>query len=197
MRGLDHLSFGEFVEFVACSPAKEAAVLPVVPVKAAVPPVVDEGAAVPPEVTCDTAEPLEVNEETAAPHSCSRRRGKKRNGSSPPLPEVPAVPPEEPDEAAGPQRCLMRVQRPSLGDGGGEGERLAPSHMALRPFRSPLLAWRPFQSCPSSLPCRRPPSSLPCRGPPSSLPCRCPPSSLPCRCPPSSLPCRRPPSSLP
>ncbi len=47
MRGLDHLTFGEFVEALARSPAKVAGVPQVVGDKAAAPPVVADGAAVP------------------------------------------------------------------------------------------------------------------------------------------------------
>ncbi len=47
MSGLDHLTFGEFVESLACSPAKVAGVPQVVGDKAAAPPVAADGAAVP------------------------------------------------------------------------------------------------------------------------------------------------------
>ncbi len=47
MRGLDHLTFGEFVEALARSPAKVAGVPQVVGDKAAAPPVAADGAAVP------------------------------------------------------------------------------------------------------------------------------------------------------
>ncbi len=45
--GLDHLTFGEFVEALARSPAKVAGVPQVVGDKAAAPPVAADGAAVP------------------------------------------------------------------------------------------------------------------------------------------------------
>lgn len=47
MSGLDHLTFGEFVEALARSPAKVAGVPQVVGDKAAAPPVAADGAAVP------------------------------------------------------------------------------------------------------------------------------------------------------
>ncbi len=47
MRGLDHLTFGEFVEALARSPAKVTGVPQVVGDKAAAPPVAADGAAVP------------------------------------------------------------------------------------------------------------------------------------------------------
>ncbi len=47
MSGLDHLTFGEFVEALARSPAKVAGVPQVVGYKAAAPPVAADGAAVP------------------------------------------------------------------------------------------------------------------------------------------------------
>ncbi len=47
MSGLDHLTFGEFVESLARSPAKVAGVPQVVGDKAAAPPVAADGAAVP------------------------------------------------------------------------------------------------------------------------------------------------------
>ncbi len=72
MRGLDHLSFGEFVEFLARSPAKEAGVPQVAADEAAVLPVVVDGAAAPP-VAAD---------EAAASRSRKRRRRRRRKASS-------------------------------------------------------------------------------------------------------------------
>ncbi len=57
MRGLDHLSFGEFVGFLARSPAEEAGALPVVADEAAVPPVAAVEAAAPPVVVVGAAAP--------------------------------------------------------------------------------------------------------------------------------------------
>ncbi len=55
MRGQDHLTFGELVEFLACSPAKVAGVPQVVVDEAAVPPVAADKAAMSPVVADEAA----------------------------------------------------------------------------------------------------------------------------------------------
>ncbi len=149
IRGLDHLMFVGFINFLARQrnpPAEEAAVPPVAAREAAAPPVVAEEAALPPEAP----------EEAEAPRSLKRRRRRKNGPAS--------APPEAEEDAAAPQRWptmlqhpqgqLTMLQCPALGNGGGGGRRLPPSHMARRPSRSPLLGRRLSLSRPSSLPCQ-------------------------------------------
>ncbi len=100
MRGLDHLSFGEFVGFLARSPAKEAgvpqvaaveaAVPPVAAVEAAEPPVAAEEAAAPPVVADEAAAPPVATEEAATSRSQKRRRRRKKASST--LQGLEAVP---------------------------------------------------------------------------------------------------------
>ncbi len=68
MRGQDHLTFGEFVEFLACSPAKVADVPQVVGDKTASPPVAASEAAEP-QVAADEAavSPMAADEAAAHP----------------------------------------------------------------------------------------------------------------------------------
>ncbi len=105
MRGLDHLSFGEFVGLLARSPAKEAGVLPVAADDAAVPPVVVDGAAAPPvEAVQELAvgqeavpEPVPVQEPTEpAPVEA------EEDAASPVVADEAAVPPVAAVEAAAP-----------------------------------------------------------------------------------------------
>ncbi len=172
MRGLDHLSFGEFVGFLARSPAKEAGVPQVAAVEAAEPPVAAVEAAVPPVAAVEAAEPPVAAEEAAAP---------------PVVADEAAAPPVATEEAA-----TSRSQ-----NGGGGGRRLLPPFKAWRPFQSRLLARRPSLSRSSSSPCRRRPSSSPCRRRPSASPCRRHPGFMSCRAHPGSLPsCWLPPGLL-
>ncbi|RXN14264.1 SH3 domain-containing -like protein [Labeo rohita] len=86
MRELDHLMFGEFVDFLASSPVKEAAVAADV---AAMPPevlvpaplVVAVETAASPVVAVEAAAPLEAADNAAAPHSRKQRRRKKTSSS--------------------------------------------------------------------------------------------------------------------
>ncbi len=89
-----------------------------------------------------------------------------------------------------PQWRPTMPQHLALINRGKGGRRLPLSHKAGRPSRSSLLAKRPFQNHPSSVPCRLHPSSLPCRRLLRSLLCRLRPSSLPCQLRPRSLLCR-------
>ncbi len=65
---MDHLSFREFVGFLARSPAKKAGAPPVAASKAAAPPVAADDATAPPVVVDGAAAPpVEVNESAASP----------------------------------------------------------------------------------------------------------------------------------
>ncbi len=84
MSGLDHLTFGEFVESLARSPAKVAGVPQVVGDKAAAPPVAADGAAVPlmaavkaaahpgmPRLVCKLEDPAQLSFVSAGPAQLS------------------------------------------------------------------------------------------------------------------------------
>ncbi len=72
-RGLDHFSFGEFVEFLARSPAIKAGVPQVAADEAATLPVVAEEAAAPPVAADEAAAPPVVVDGAVAPPSGGRR----------------------------------------------------------------------------------------------------------------------------
>ncbi|RXN12963.1 SH3 domain-containing -like protein [Labeo rohita] len=90
MRELDHLMFGEFVDFLARSPVKEAAVaadvaaMPpeVLAEEAPAPPVVAVETAASPVVAVEAAAPLEAADNAAAPHSQKRKRRRRKKTSS-------------------------------------------------------------------------------------------------------------------
>ncbi len=87
-----------------------------------------------------------------------------------------------------PRWRLKKLRHPVLRNGGGGGRRLLPPFKAWRPFQSRLLARRPSLSRSSSSPCRRRPSSSPCRRHPGFMSCRAHPGSLPsCWLPPGLL----------
>ncbi|RXN37998.1 SH3 domain-containing -like protein [Labeo rohita] len=90
MRELVHLTFGEFVDFLACSPVKEAAV--VADVTAMPLEVLAEEVPVPPVVAVEAAAPLEAADNAAAPHSRKRRRRRRRKKTSSSLQDSEVVP---------------------------------------------------------------------------------------------------------
>ncbi len=153
MRGLDHLTFGGFGDFLTRSPAMEAAAM----VDAAAAPVVVDVAATPPDVPAEEAAvPLVVAEKAAAPPQWWPMLQLQRRLM------LLRCAPKRQMMLQLPQRRPTMPKSPALGDGGGgTGRRLLPSFKASGSFQSPLLARRPSLSRPSSLPCRSPPSSLP------------------------------------
>ncbi len=103
MRGLDHLTFVGFIDFLARQvnpPAEEATAPPVVAEYAAAPPVAFEEAAAPPAALNEAAVPPVVADGAAAPPvsadeaaaSCSRKRRRRRKKASSTLQGLEAVP---------------------------------------------------------------------------------------------------------
>ncbi len=121
MRGLDHLSFGEFVGFLARSPAKEAGVPQVAADEAAVPPVAAVEAAVPPVAAVEAAEPpvaaVEAAEPPVAAVEATVPPVAAVEAAEPPVAaEEAAAPPVVADEAAAPpvvteEAALSRSQK--------------------------------------------------------------------------------------
>ncbi len=113
MRGLDHLTFGEFVEALARSPAKVAGVPQVVGDKAAAPPVAADGAAVPLLVAVKAAAhpgiPRRVCKLEDPPMRSVRAAGMSPVNSSPVVTESAPepAPPREPTESA-PEHAPVR-----------------------------------------------------------------------------------------
>ncbi len=203
MRGLDHLTFGEFVEALARSPAKVAGVPQVVGDKAAAPPVAADGAAVPLLVAVKAAAhpgiPRRVCKLEDPPMRSVRAAGMSPVNSSPVVTESAPepAPPREPTESA-PEPALFREPTESAPEPALFWE---PTESAPEPapFREPM------QSAPKPAPFREPTQSAPepapflepTESPPESAPFREPTQSAPIREPTQSAPFREPTHSAP
>ncbi len=141
MRGLDHLPFGEFVGFLARSPATEAGAPPVA-VEEAIQELAVDQEAVPEPVPVQEPIPLEANEaaappvvadEAAASRSQKRRRRRRKKASST-LQGLEAVPELSADQEAVPEPLqLLALPAP-------------PKRLALpAPPRLPVLPGPPWQ----------------------------------------------------
>ncbi len=172
MRGLEHLSFGEFVGFLARSPAMER---------------FQWRPMMPQRLQWQSTERLHPQWKPSrslltarSPQSPLQWRPKRMQ-----LPQWWLTKLQylqwQLSKLQHPQLWPKKPRHPILGNrrGGGGGRRLLPHFKAWRPFQSPLLARRPFPSCPSSSPCRRSLSSSPCRRRPGFLSCWGRPGCLP------------------
>ncbi len=107
MRGLEHLSFGEFVGFLARSPAKEAGALPVATDDAAAPPVAVDGAAAPP---VEAVQELVVGQEPTEPAPVEA----EEDAASPVVADEAAVPSVATVEAAAPPVGVVGAAAPPV-----------------------------------------------------------------------------------
>ncbi len=148
MRGLDHLTFGEFVEALARSPAKVAGVPQVVGDKAAAPPVAADGAAVPLLAAV-----------RAAAHNGMPRLVRKLEDS--PMRSVRAA--DFPPMKSSPVVLEAIV---AITESAPEPTESAPEPA---PFREPML-YAPFREPTHSAPFREPTHSAPVREPTDSAP---------------------------
>ncbi len=212
MRGLDHLTFGEFVEALARSPAKVAGVPQVVGDKAAAPPVAADGAAVPLLVAVKAAAhpgiPRRVCKLEDPPMRSVRAAGMSPVNSSlvvtesAPEPAPPREPTESAPEPAPPREPTESAPEPALFR---EPTESAPEPALFReptesapepaPFREPTESApgpapfrEPTQSAPEHAPVREPTQSAPFREPTQSAPFREPTQSAPFREPTQSAP---------
>ncbi len=169
MRGLDHLSFGEFVGFLARSPAKEAGALPVAADDAAAPPVAVDGAAAPPvEAVQELAvgqeavtEPVPVQEPTEpAPVEA------EEDAASPVVADEAAMPPVAAVEAAAPPVVVVGAAAPPVAANEAAASRSRKrrrSKKASSTLQGLEAIPEPVPECPSSSPCRSRPSTSPSR----------------------------------
>ncbi len=208
MKGLDHLTFGEFVEALARSPAKVAGVPQVVGDKAAAPPVAADGAAVPLLVAVKAAAhpgiPRRVCKLEDPPMRSVRAAGMSPVNSSPLVTESAPepAPPREPTESA-PEPALFREPTESAPEPAPFREPMQ-SVPKPAPFREPTQSapepapfLEPTESPPESAPFREPTQSAPFREPTQSAPFREPTQSAPIREPTQSAPFREPTQSAP
>ncbi len=127
MRGLDHLTFVGFIDFLARQvnpPAEEAAAPPVVAEYAAAPPAAFEEAAAPPAALDEAAAPPVVADDFAAPPvvvdgavtSRSRRRRRRRRKASSTLQGLEAIPEPSAGQEAVPEllQLLALSAKPML-----------------------------------------------------------------------------------
>ncbi len=164
MRGLDHLTFGGFLEFLVRPPAKEAAA-PQVTADATAPPVVVDVAATPPEVPAEVS-PV-VADKSVAPRSRRWRRNRTKASSTlqgleavpEPAPVWESTPVQEPTELEpckpvgtrrGPTRCVHSGRFCFYKSGSGRPRAHLASLLLLCPntcrlltcyFLPPLFAW--------------------------------------------------------
>ncbi len=190
MRGLDHLTFGEFVDALARSPAKVAGVPQVVGDKAAAPPVAADGAAVPLLVAVKAAEhpgiPRRVCKLEDPPMRSVRAAGMSPVNSSPVVTESAPepAPPREPTESA-PEPTPFR-----------EPTQSTPFREPTQSTPEPAPFWEPTQSTPEPAPPREPTESAPEPAPPRE-PTQSAPGPAPFREPTHSAPFREPTHSAP
>ncbi len=209
MRGLDHLTFGEFVEALARSPAKVAGVPQVVGDKAAAPPVAVDGAAVPllaaVRAAAHNGMPRLVRKLEDSPMRSVQAADFPPMKSSPVVLEAMVaitVSAPEPTESA-PEPTPSREPTESVPEPAPPRE---PTESApepapfLEPMESapePAPFLEPMESAPEPVPFREPTQSAPFREPTQSAPFREPTQSAPFREPTQSAPFREPTHSAP
>ncbi len=157
MRGLDHLTFGEFVEALARPPAKVAGVPQVVGDKAAAPPVAADGAAVPLLAAVKAAAhpgmPRWVCKLEDPPMRSVRAAGMSPVNSSP-------VVTESASEPAPAREAMESAPEP------------APPREPTESAPEPAPFWEPTESAPEPATPREPTQSAPFREPTHSAPPR-------------------------
>ncbi len=202
MSGLDHLTFGEFVEALARSPAKVAGVPQVVGDKAAAPPVAADGAAVPLMAAVKAAAhpgmPRLVRKLEDSPMRSVRAADFSPTKPSPVVPEAMVerarsapepVPIREPTYSA-PEPAPIREPTESAPEP-------APIREPTESAPEPAPIREPKESAPEPAPIREPTHSAPVREPTHSAPVREPTHSAPVQEPTHSAPVREPTYSAP
>ncbi len=202
MRGLDHLTFVGFIDFLARQvnpPSEEAAVPPVVAEYTAAFPEVARRAAAPPVVADDAAAPQKASEEAAAPPEAADDAA-----AAPPVEVNPpaafdeaAAPPVAADEAAASHSRRWRRRRKKVSSTLQSLEAVPEPSAGQEAIPEPPKLLALPAPPPSASPCRRHPSASPSRRLPSASPCRRLPSTSPCWRHPGFLSCRAHPGSLP
>ncbi len=202
MSGLDHLTFGEFVEALARSPAKVAGVPQVVGDKAAAPPVAADGAAVPLLAAVKAAAhpgmPRLVRKLEDSPMRSVQAADFSPTKPSPVVLEAMVESARSAPEPAPIREPTDSVPEPApIQEPTYSAPEPAPIREPKESAPEPAPIREPKESAPEPAPIREPTHSAPVREPTHSAPVREPTESAPIREPTHSAPIREPTESAP